>query len=140
VSDSFNEAAPPCCCAPLRRKNAPTPASVMGFYGCGLALDSDIKKIWCVMSTRLLGEKEAWGPCSAAKPGGAVQVWLQPAPGDLTQQLPDEQVLALPKRTDSLRLIPPLRDWDGLHMQCSAISGAVRRMASRPLLNVLALV
>jgi hypothetical protein len=26
-------------------------------------------------------------------------------------------------------------DWDGLHMQCSAISGAVRRMASRPLLN-----
>jgi hypothetical protein len=31
-------------------------------------------------------------------------------------------------------------DWDGLHMQCSAISGAVRRMASRPLLNVLALV
>jgi hypothetical protein len=28
-------------------------------------------------------------------------------------------------------------DWDGLHMQCSAISGAVRRMASRPLLNVL---
>ena len=28
-------------------------------------------------------------------------------------------------------------DWDGLHMKCSAISGAVRRMASRPLLNVL---
>ena len=32
---------------------------------------------------------------------------------------------------------PRTSDWDGLHMQCSAISGAVRRMASRPLLNVL---
>jgi hypothetical protein len=77
--------------------------------------------VWFRRTKPFSGLQGEWGamvlcdtPDMAAEAGGCLGGWF--AHGRFTPEALAEQAAA---------------DWDGLHMQCSTISGAVRRMASR---------